>query len=192
MKIVSDAAYGLFKVSGSRFVSMIFPVHSQEQIAARRNEFKKEHDSATHICYAYRLANPEAVFSTDAGEPKGTAGKPLMNLLLKHQLVNTAIFVARYYGGKKLGVPGLIDAYKQAGESALMHAELKAFIPVKQIEIRVPFILINEVFILAKRHHAEVNIVANGDPALLSVTVKKNFFESFSKELRKYQLLHSS
>lgn len=158
----------------------------------RRNEFKKEHASATHICYAYRLAKQKTDFCTDAGEPKGTAGKPLLNLLLKHQLINTALLVARYYGGKKLGVPGLIEAYTHAGENALSNAELRTYVPVKQIEIRIPFKLINEVFVLAKKHKAEVNVISNEDPASLLITLEELMFESFENELKRNRFLHSS
>lgn len=188
MNTVVAESPGIFKVSGSRFVSIIIPVSSKEQIDNRRNEFKKEHASATHICYAYRLAKPETVFSTDAGEPKGTAGRPLLNLLLKNQLTNTAIFVARYYGGKKLGVPGLIDAYTKAGDNALGQAEFLTIIPLRQVEISVPFSRINEVYILAKKHKAEVKVKAYGDPVLLLLTIDENLLESFKRELEKKAL----
>ncbi len=192
MNTVTAESKGLYKVSGSRFDSVILPVCSKEEVDVRRNEFRKEHASATHICYAYRIAKPPAYFSTDSGEPKGTAGKPLLNLLLKHQLTDTAILVARYFGGKKLGVPGLIEAYTKAGESAIQNAALKSFVPLKYMEIQVPFNLINEIFILAKKHKARVNVIRNEDPALLRLTLEESLFESFAKELKSNHLLHSS
>lgn len=192
MNTVTAESKGLHKVSGSRFDCVILPVSSKEEVDIKRNEFKAEHASATHICYAYRLAKPRTDFSTDAGEPKGTAGKPLLNLLLKHQLIDTAIIVARYYGGKKLGVQGLIEAYSRAGESALQNAALIEFIPLKNLEIQVPFNLINEVFILAKKHKVRVNVIKNEDPALLRLTLEESLFESFAKELKSNHLLHSS
>jgi uncharacterized YigZ family protein len=192
MNTVCAEAYGDYKVSASRFVSVILPVLSKEDIDNRRNEFKKEHLSATHICYAYRLANPDVSFCTDSGEPKGTAGKPLLQLLMKHQLTNTAVFVARYFGGKKLGVAGLKAAYFKAAEASLMKAVTVKFVLMKQVDILVPFSRLNEVYNLAKKYKASVNLIGNGDPARLSLILEAIRFESFEDELRSKHLLHSS
>lgn len=191
MNTVISETNGIYKVSGSSFISVITPVLTKEEIDSKRNKFKSLHPSATHICYAYRLASPETVFSTDAGEPKGTAGKPLLNMLLKHQLTNTALLVARYYGGKKLGVSGLIDAYTAAGENALNNAVLRKYIPLKELELEVPYNRINEVYVLAKKHNARVDIIQNGDPVRFCLTLEVDLFESFKNELSRDLFLHS-
>jgi uncharacterized YigZ family protein len=110
----------LYKVSGSKHIGKSFRVHSEKQAKQIIQELWEEHPQATHICFAYVLTVYEKLErSSDDGEPGGTAGKPILNQIKSAKLTEVLVVVIRYYGGTKLGVSGLIDAYKNAAKLAL-------------------------------------------------------------------------
>ena len=121
------------KIKSSLFKAYIYHINSMNDFKESLLEIKNKYNNATHICYAYRLCNDNYdLFDTpiiddyfiDAGEPSGTAGKPILNMLIHYRMINTVIFVVRYYGGIKLGIPGLIDAYKRSAQTVLKNAHL--------------------------------------------------------------------
>ncbi|MCK9309187.1 MAG: YigZ family protein [Candidatus Cloacimonetes bacterium] len=113
------------KILRSQFIAVLYPVANVEEARVQLNEHIKDYSNATHNCYAYLCGtNQETSYYSDAGEPGGTAGKPMLNAMLRHELTNTLAVVTRYYGGIKLGVKGLIDAYGEAVEEAIKMAEL--------------------------------------------------------------------
>ncbi len=114
------------KERSSRFIAYVFPLETEEQAKAALNQLKKEHYSAAHHCWAFVL-NPDASFqkSSDDREPSGTAGKPILRAILSAGLTNVMVVVVRYFGGKLLGVPGLIAAYGQSAELVLQEANKK-------------------------------------------------------------------
>lgn len=120
---VSASSQGLFKDRNSRFISFAFPVDSEEEVKNILKSLRKKYYDATHHCYAYAIGiNREAGRQNDDGEPSGTAGKPVYGQILSHKLTNILIVVVRYYGGTKLGVNGLINAYREAASNAIAHA----------------------------------------------------------------------
>ena len=109
----------------SKFLSYIYPVRTEEEIRAHLESLRKRYYDATHHCYAWRLgAKGESFRANDDGEPSGTAGKPILGQLLSHELTYCLIVVVRYFGGTKLGVPGLIAAYKESAAEAIAAAEV--------------------------------------------------------------------
>jgi uncharacterized YigZ family protein len=124
-KNVTTKAEGIFRDRGSRFIGYVFPVSSTDEIAAILAELRKEHHSARHHCYAWRLGADGAMYRVnDDGEPSGTAGKPIYNQILSAGITNVLIVVVRYFGGTLLGVSGLINAYKQAAADAISNAHI--------------------------------------------------------------------
>jgi len=120
---VSSPAQGLYKDRASRFVSFVFPVDSEEEVKDILKSLRKKYYDATHHCYAYAIGINRALNrQNDDGEPSGTAGKPIFGQILSHKLSNILIVVVRYFGGTKLGVSGLINAYREAASDALAHA----------------------------------------------------------------------
>jgi len=110
----------LYKVSGSKHIGKTFRVHSEKQAKQIIQNLWEEHPQATHICFAYVLTVYEKLErSSDDGEPGGTAGKPILNQIKSAKLTEVLVAVIRYYGGTKLGVSGLIDAYKNAAKLAI-------------------------------------------------------------------------
>ena len=120
---IAGPASGIFKDRGSKFLSYAYPVISKEEIKEHLNNLRKMHYDARHICYAYRL--DETTYRTsDDGEPMHSAGDPIWGRLQSKNVLFTLVAVVRYFGGTKLGVPGLINAYKTAADIALNNAEL--------------------------------------------------------------------
>ena len=112
-RTVSSSADSLYKVSGSKHIGKTFRVHSEKEAKQIVQNLWEEHPQATHICFAYVLTVYEKLErSSDDGEPGGTAGKPILNQIKSAKLTEVLVAVIRYYGGTKLGVSGLIDAYK--------------------------------------------------------------------------------
>jgi uncharacterized YigZ family protein len=127
MSEVSDRYYsvelpskGVFKSKGSKFYGYLFHCEDEESFKVQLDFIKTQESSARHYCWALRI-DPEAILerSSDDGEPAHTAGTPILRALLSHDLVNIGCVVVRYFGGTKLGVPGLIEAYGTAAEDAI-------------------------------------------------------------------------
>ena len=116
---VEQPAVAEFSDRGSRFIAYVQPVQSVDDFKAALNEVKKLHPKASHHCFAYRLGNSGTIYRvTDAGEPSGTAGRPILGQIDSKGLTNVLVVVVRYFGGTLLGVPGLINAYKSAAALA--------------------------------------------------------------------------
>ena len=114
-----------FKDRNSRFIGHVFPASNEAEIKEIQSQLKKEYFDARHHCYAYILGfKKEISRSNDDGEPSGSAGKPIFNQLLSHDVTNILAVVIRYFGGTKLGVPGLINAYKTATKMALSETNI--------------------------------------------------------------------
>ena len=120
---ISRRAEGIFRDRGSRFIGIAFPVQDEDDVKRALEMIRKEHPTARHHCYAYRI-NPlnERWRANDDGEPSSSAGKPILNQLKSMQLFNVLVIVVRYFGGTLLGVPGLINAYREAAKLALEDA----------------------------------------------------------------------
>ena len=124
-KTISAKSEGLFKDKGSKFIAYTFPVESEDDIKDLLLRIKKEHHSARHHCYAWRLGiNGPAFRANDDGEPSSTAGKPILGQIISSDLTNILIVVVRYFGGTLLGTSGLINAYKSAAADAINNAQI--------------------------------------------------------------------
>ena len=111
---------GLYKEKGSKFIGIAQSCYSEEEAKELLSEWKKEHHQAGHLCYAYRFGKELSVFrANDDGEPSNSAGAPILGQIQSFGLTNVLIGVVRYYGGTKLGVGGLINAYRTAAKEAL-------------------------------------------------------------------------
>ena len=119
-KSIPGPAEGLFKDNGSRFISFAFPVETEEEVKEIVGRLRKEFHDARHHCYAYRLGYLGDRFrANDDGEPSGSAGRPILGQIDSRELSDVLVVVVRYFGGIKLGIPGLIRAYKTSTADAL-------------------------------------------------------------------------
>ncbi len=135
----------------SKFLSFIYPVRTEEEIRERLDALRKRYFDATHHCYAWRLGpHGEQFRANDDGEPSGTAGKPILGQLLSKNLTFILVVVVRYFGGTKLGVPGLIAAYKESAAEAIEAAEVVELTVDREIRIDFPYIAMNDVMRVIK------------------------------------------
>ena len=115
----------LFKDKSSKFFGYAFPVTNEEKIKDCIEKIKKEHNSARHWCYAWQLGTEEVKYRVnDDGEPTNSAGKPIYGQIQSFEVTNVLIIVVRYFGGVKLGVGGLISAYRSSAQMALANSKI--------------------------------------------------------------------
>lgn len=157
-KTIIKPSEGLYKDKGSKFIARVFHVKSVEQVKENISQLKKEFHDARHFCYAYCIdPENETLKSSDDGEPAGTAGKPILNQILSFELYNVLVVVVRYFGGTKLGVSGLIKAYKTATLNGLDAAEIVEGAITRKINISFDYPSTNDVMKII--HENQIKIV---------------------------------
>ena len=135
----------------SKFLSFAYPVTCEEQIRAHLDALHKEYYDATHHCYAWRLGPQGETFrANDDGEPSGTAGKPILGQLLSHEVTDCLIVVVRYFGGTKLGVSGLIQAYKEAAADVLAECEIIEKTVDTVVCVYFSYVVMNDIMRIVK------------------------------------------
>lgn len=154
---IKEPAEGLYKEKGSKFIALAFPVNSEERAKEILASVKKEHFSARHWCYAWRLGAEKKLFrSNDDGEPSGTAGKPILGQIIAADVSDVLIIVVRYFGGTLLGTGGLITAYKSAAADALKNAKLVTKYVTKNLRVTFDTEYTNEVMRRLKEYNADI------------------------------------
>ena len=148
---------GLYKEKGSKFLSFAFPVSSEEQIKDLLDQFKKQYYDARHVCFAYILGYQKDRYRAyDDGEPNHSAGDPILNQIKSFDLSDTLVIVVRYFGGTKLGVGGLITAYKTATQEALENAKVIEKIPTEVLKHHFKYEEMNHVMSVIKQYDLKV------------------------------------
>lgn len=151
---IASPSEGLYKEKGSKFLAFAYPVKNETQIKEHIDRIKKEYFDARHHCYAYILGpTKDAYRINDDGEPSGTAGKPIHGQLLSKDLTDTLVVVVRYFGGIKLGVSGLINAYKTAARDALDQATIVEKTIDHTYRVRFEYPLMNDVMRILKEYN---------------------------------------
>ena len=149
---IQEPSQARLTVKMSRFLAFAWPVDSLEEAKARVAELQHDYHDARHVCYAWVLGPTRAEqFSTDAGEPSGTAGKPILGQINSRGLTNVVVGVVRYFGGIKLGTPGLIAAYKESAAGCLDAASVVERHEMRTLEVQFPYAAMNDVMTLAKQ-----------------------------------------
>lgn len=147
----------LFKDRGSKFHGYSFRVDSIEDVDMCLDEVRSMHPSARHVCYAYRIGlEGETYRINDDGEPSGSAGQPIYGQLQSVGVTNVLVAVVRYFGGTKLGVPGLINAYKTSARESLDASEIVEEVITKELTFHFDYPLMNDVMTLIKRENLEI------------------------------------
>ena len=141
----------------SKFLAYAWPVRSEEEIRSYLEALRKRYYDATHHCYAWRLGADGATWrANDDGEPSGTAGKPILGQLLSREVTDCLVVVVRYFGGTKLGVPGLIAAYKDATAAVLDVATIVERTVDRRIRVDFPYVTMNEIMRVVKEERPEI------------------------------------
>lgn len=156
-RTIATLSEGIYKEKGSKFLAFAYPVSSEEQIREIVAGLKTRFYDARHHCYAWRLGAAKTHFRVnDDGEPSSTAGKPILGQIQSNDLTNVLIVVIRYFGGVKLGVSGLINAYREAATDALRNAEIVEKTVDESIRIRFSYLVLNDVMKIIKEESPEV------------------------------------
>ncbi len=150
-KTLAAPAEAVFKDRSSRFLAFAYPVSDTEQVKRHLDDLRKKYYDATHHCYAYRLKCDGSVFrANDDGEPSGTAGRPMLGQMMSMGVTECLVVVVRYFGGIKLGVPGLINAYRESAAAVLEQAEIVEKTADTHFGIIFPYVSMNDVMKVVK------------------------------------------
>lgn len=181
-KSVKQCSEAEYTVNRSRFIGRCFPVESEEAALCLLGDIRKKHWDATHNCFAYRIGENAAARFSDDGEPGGTAGKPIMDVLTGRELTNVLCVVTRYFGGILLGAGGLVRAYSKSAADAVTKAGVVSYLPGTVLDIPMDYSRYGalEGFI---RANAEVRNVAFAQNVVVTVAVEDTNLLKFMKEV---------
>jgi uncharacterized YigZ family protein len=148
---------GIYKEKGSRFLAFAYPVKSEEETKEKLAHLRKKYYDARHHCYAYMLGkNQDQYRVNDDGEPNHSAGDPILGQIRSNGITDVLIVVIRYFGGTKLGVSGLINAYKSAATAAIINNSIITAVLHDQVKIDFEYLSMNEVMKLIKDYELQI------------------------------------
>lgn len=170
----------------SKFLAFAYPVQDEERIRELLDALRKKYYDATHHCYAWRLGPGGATWrANDDGEPSGTAGKPILGQLLSHELTDCLVVVVRYFGGTKLGVPGLIAAYRESAAEAIAAAEIVRRTVDRTIRVSYPYLAMNDVMRVVKEEQPVIRSQSFDNLCTLELTIRESCADRLAQRLRK-------
>ncbi len=176
--VPASTATAEIKIKGSRFIATLCYAGDKEEAETLLNSFRKKYYNATHNCFAYRIDTQSFRYSDD-GEPSGTAGRPIMQVLDGSGILHILCVVTRYYGGTKLGTGGLIRAYSQATELALTKLETKTMVRMQPLELHFTYEQENLVRKTVTDFTGRILNSAYSDSITMDVAVPQSKQESF-------------
>lgn len=170
----------------SKFLAYIYPVQEEEQIRCRLDALRKRYFDATHHCYAWRLgAQGERFRANDDGEPAGTAGRPILGQMLSSGITDCLIVVVRYFGGTKLGVPGLIAAYREAAAEAIAEATVVKRTVDRHITVDFPYEAMNAIMRAVKECGPVVRAQRFDNLCTLELSIRESRADELAERLKK-------
>lgn len=171
---IDERAEGSYKEKGSKFISYIYPVTTKEEVKEIVDALKKEFYDARHHCYAYRLGyRGEDYRMVDDGEPSSTAGKPILGQMLSSNITNILIVVVRYFGGTKLGVSGLITAYKTAAADVIQNSTIVEKNIENIIKIEFDYSEMNDVMRVLKDSSSDIIKREYGNTSIFTISIRQ-------------------
>ncbi len=172
------------RIKRSVFIGSLEATVDRNAAEAYVDRIRSEYADASHNCFAYRLDRDNFRYYDD-GEPSSTAGKPILAMLDKYQVVQATLVVTRYFGGTKLGVGGLIQAYGRCAEETLQHAALQRLIHYHSLEISYPYNLTRQFQYLVDKLDVDLQKSAFGTDVTSIVRVPEERLDQFKKELNR-------
>ncbi|WP_254413361.1 IMPACT family protein [Dyadobacter diqingensis] len=189
-RTVAEPVEGFFKDKGSKFISFVFPVSSENEAKAHLLELREIHPRANHHVYAYRLGMDRMQYRlSDDGEPSGSSGRPILNTLYSKEITNVLVIVVRYFGGTLLGIPGLINAYRSATEDALENAEIVVKHLFSLYKLSFSYVQMNDVMRIVKELELPVSEQLFEMECSLIVEVRTTLLERFMTRVEKVEEL---
>ena len=184
-KSIAAPSQGLFKDNGSRFIALAYPVETEEQVKAIVAGLRKEYHDARHHCYAYRLGYKADVYrASDDGEPSGSAGRPILGQIDSLGLSDVLVVVVRYFGGIKLGIPGLIRAYKTSTADALSQAQVIEKIAGQNYRLSFDYMAMNDVMKVLKEMDLPQKDQSFGESCSLTTRVRLSAVDTFLEKIK--------
>ena len=173
------------RIKGSRFLAFALPLGSEEEARREIEACEARYPDASHCCFAYRVATPTACIerSSDAGEPAGSAGAPILSVLKGRSLENVLVVVVRYFGGTKLGIGGLVRAYRDAAVTAVDSGEVLERTRSRRLEARVPMQWSGETRSQTARLGGEILSEAYGDEARFVISIGEDSMQELKSRI---------
>jgi len=185
-KTIEAPSEGLYKEKGSKFIALAFPASSEEQVKEVLDELRKSYHDARHHCYAYSLGTRGDKWRmNDDGEPSGTAGKPIYGQLQSFEVTNILVVVIRYFGGTKLGVSGLINAYKTATHDALANAKVITKTVNDIFKLTFGYTVMNDIMRIIKETDVEIKSQNFDNVCSIVTSVRQKQVDEFLQRVKK-------
>jgi len=170
----------IYKDKSSKFIGYLYPITAEEEVKKHLEAVKKEHFSARHWCYAYQLGKEHSTYrANDDGEPSGTAGAPMLDVLVKNEIKNVCATVIRYFGGTKLGTGGLVRAYGGGVINALKNATLVERKDALEIRLELDYSLNGKIEYEIEKTNFIVNNLEYTDKIIYTIYVMEEDYDSF-------------
>lgn len=184
-KTLSKTTEGIYSEKGSKFIGIAFPIKNEEQFKSKFKEIQGQYKGARHYCFAYVIKNNAEIIhrSNDAGEPSGTAGKPILNQITKLSLVNVAVIVVRYFGGILLGTAGLVKAYGEAARLAIENNTIETIEKKYFIEIQSDYTNYQKLIEIIKKQKVSVDEYFFEEYFMLKSVMPVKVYNEIEKEL---------
>lgn len=183
---LAKTSEGFYKEKGSKFLAFAFPVTSEEEVKEHIAVLKKEYYDARHHCYAYILGKEAKNYrANDDGEPGHSAGDPILGQIRSHNLTNVLIVVVRYFGGTKLGVGGLIHAYKTAAVDAITNNLIIEKIVTVDLKVNFEYLSMNSVMKLIKDHDLKIEEQVFDNRCYIRFSVREKLKDQVVQRLKK-------
>lgn len=182
---ITNNSKGIYKSKGSKFIAYAIIVKSEVQVVDEINKIKKLDKNANHYCYAYIIKTDKSIEKVnDDGEPKNSAGKPILGQIKSKELTNCLIVVVRYFGGIKLGIPGLIKAYKNAALEAIQNNKIECIDITEMYSLKFSYEELNSVMKILKNYNAKILTHKNDIISEIECSIKlknsKIFYDKIS------------
>ena len=174
----------------SKFIANIFFIESVEEAENKIKEIKKKYHDARHNCSSYRVLEEGKIVekSSDDGEPSGTAGGPMLNILQKRDLVNVVVIVTRYFGGILLGTGGLVRAYSDVTQNAIEEAEKQEIILGKEFEVKVDYSSLEKLKYYARINSINISKIEYGNEITCILQISNENIDKFLEDIEKKNL----
>ncbi len=183
---IAQPGEAVYKERSSKFLAFAYPVSDEGEIKEILDGLRKEYYDATHHCYAWRLgANGEQYRCNDDGEPSGTAGRPILGQMFSRGITQCLIVVVRYFGGTKLGVPGLIQAYRESAQAAIDNCTVIETTVDVRIRIEFPYVAMNDVMRIVKEENPRIEEQRFDNICSMRLSIRKSRAETLLGRLGK-------
>ena len=187
-KTIARPAETTYRQLSSKFLTYAYPVETEAEIKEHLDALRKRWFDATHHCYAWRLGpHGEHFRANDDGEPSSTAGKPILGQLLSQEVTNCLVVVVRYFGGTKLGVPGLIAAYKESTAQVLAECEIVERTVDVRIKVSFSYIAMNDVMRIVKEMQPKVLNQVFDNLCTMTLSIRQSESEQLIGRLQKVE-----